>query len=261
MRGKLLFLVFLMGLTLSLADSWPVTMNLKTGKTVLLNNDFTWSYYIAPVIRTTLFFHDANLGMTKDQFLKIYESKKSIMKESPEEGVSYFDDIYGGFPATLFFYFKNDTFVHGEAIFKLKKPKEGDFEKAFATLESKYLKRFGKPKNDAKFYKEWFVDGYMIRLVLTSQNNRLFLVTIFEDQQLMGKVVATSSPQPVQPEVKAEPVKPEPVKVEPVKTEPVKVAPVKEVLPPPVPTTPPPAPPKPAKSMDMDQLKELIDAL
>ncbi len=225
-----------MALTLTVAETWPVTVNLSAGKTALLNADFSWSYYIAPTPRIKLSFHDAYFGMSKAQFLKIYDSKKAKMKESPAEGVTYFDDIYGGYPATLFFYFKKEVLVHGEAVFKLDKPKDDDFTQAFAHFDAIYQKRYGKPSNDTRFFKEWLVDGYTVRLVLTSQNNRLFLATILEDQQLSGKAVAvTPTPSvapPVQPIVKTDPVKLD----EPTKQ-------------------------RSAKAVDLDQLKELIDAL
>ncbi len=235
MMKKFLLLFILISLNLALADSWPITVNLKAGKTVLLNADHSWVYYAPPVPRIKLFFHDANFGMTKAQFSTNYESKKSKMKESPNEGVTYFDDVYGGYPATLFFYFKNDVLFHGEAIFKLDKPKDEDYTKAFDHFDSIYQKRYGKPAKDTRFFKEWLVDGYSVQLVLTSQNNRLFLATILEDQQLAGKVSPTpniSITPPVHPIVNTTPAKVE---------EPLK--------------------PKSTKAVDLDQLKALIDAL
>lgn len=228
------FIFTLSFFALSLADSWPVTVNLKTGKTVILNQNFTWNFYVPPpppvppVVRKKVGFHNVNFGLTKEQFFRSYADKKTTMKESPEEGVNYFDDYFEGYPAALFFYFKQGVFAHGEVVFKFNKRASDDYYKeVFANLEALYTKRLGKPQTDTRLFKEWLVDGYMVRLVLTSQNKRLFLAMVLEDQQLIPKVV------PVVPTPNAAP---SPL-----------VGPSKEI--------------KPSKSMDIEQLQDLMETL
>ena len=207
--GTLFFMFFIF--SLSWADLWPITVNIKTGKTILLNQDFSWSFYVPPVIRKKVMFHHVDFGITKEQFLKSYASKSTTMKDSPKEGVAYFDDVFEGYPATLFFYFKQGIFVHGEVVFKFNKTKDDDFKRAFSKLEARYTTSLGKPKSDARFSKEWLIDDYSVRLVLTSRGNRLFLGAILDDQ-LIGRplIIAPSPniiPHPATPPVPSKTIK------------------------------------------------------
>ena len=181
----LLFCIF----ALSWAEDKDQTIELKNGKKVVIKSDFTWEYYKPPVKKTVVVFKDLKFNSTLSQFNQVYAAKKDVIKSWPNDGVYYFDDSFCNEPATLFFYFMQDQFYHGEVIFKIKPAIDEIVLNKYNSVKKVMISLYGQPANDGKLYSEWLIDNnYSVKLLVTKEKNSLYLGALYNDNNLANQL-------------------------------------------------------------------------
>ncbi|MEK6557852.1 MAG: hypothetical protein AABZ14_06095 [Candidatus Margulisiibacteriota bacterium] len=190
---RILFIGYI--LVLSLSDNFPVTLNLKDHQIVLQSN-FTWAYIPKEKPQPLVLFKEIPFGTTVTQFQKTFATQKSRMKTWHQEGVYYFDEPFANEPATLFFYFKQDVFYHGEAVFKIISTTNATYMESYARIRSVLSKLYGVPTTSKRTFSEWILGDNVIRLVLTEQNNKLYLGAIFHHNIATKATIAESVSTP-----------------------------------------------------------------
>ncbi len=170
-------------------EEMPLTLNLKNGTRVLLKSDYTWEYVVTPSVkRTSLGFAQLKFGSPTSDFYELYNSKKNLVKEWPEEGVLYLDDTYASEPATLFYYFKKGLLYHGEVVYKINSKDNNAFLDKFSKIKKMLTGLYGKPTKDYKLYAEWDFEDYNIKHLITKQKDSLFLGTIIQDNLISSQI-------------------------------------------------------------------------
>ncbi|MDD5457560.1 MAG: DUF3157 family protein [Candidatus Margulisbacteria bacterium] len=185
---KILISILLL-LGIGWAEEKDQTIELKNGKKVVLKSDYTWEYYKPPVKKIVVVFKDLKFGSTLSQFNQLYAAKKDDIKSWPDDGVYYFNDSFCNEPATLFFYFMQDSFFHGEVIFKIKPAKDEIVLNKYNSVKKVMISLYGQPTNDGKLYSEWLIDNnYSIKLLVTKEKNSLYLGALYNDNSLAGQL-------------------------------------------------------------------------
>ncbi|OGI09982.1 MAG: hypothetical protein A2Y40_02140 [Candidatus Margulisbacteria bacterium GWF2_35_9] len=154
-------------------------INLKNGKQVILNDNYTWSYYVPDPRDKDVTFKSLKFGATLKEFYKEFAAQKKSVKSMPNDGVYYFDYDFGYEPAILMFYFKDDMFYKGEAIIKVAPPDQENYVDRYLKIKKLLTSLYGKATGGTALSTEWDFTRYTVNLAFTKDGGRLSLKALY----------------------------------------------------------------------------------
>ena len=123
------------------------------------------------------------------------------------EDVYYFNDSFGGIPAILFFYFKDNKLYKGKALFKINSTSEELYLKNYNKIKDIISDMYGKSISNDDSKTIWDFVKYKIELTLTNKNGffSMDIIYVEKDEIPLKLTNDVSQTEQKKVEIKVEP--------------------------------------------------------